>query len=416
MGGGNSVCAQRLFGVSRPIVAGLAFCFTLLLTAQAGHAQPAPPAPGSSGSTLNPYATSSGYAKRISAARSEKCRTKSVQDLIKLLKDGLPTLEWQIVEAKRSAETWQEILTSKESEGATADAIDALKNVIRKYYNMISDLTNEVNQQRSDIKSLEGKPPCPEPKAAAQPPPGPTGPPSTPGGFGALPICGDVSAEIKGLTEEIAKLNKEEPSLQAALAKDISNNEAAQRDQSMGSLQRASFQARVDADRKQIDANHAKINSDRKRIAALYGVPPCPETPQAAAPPPAGQNLPCRTKDDDSEYVRLDAELERLSQEHDKLFPAATNPAGKAALSENNKKIEDVIRKKDAIRAREPCPPQPAAGEVPPENEHGMAPNQPNGPGLPFGFGFGGGGGFGFGGSDEGQSDRGFGKNQNRKP
>src|SRR5216684_409763 len=80
MGIGSRVRTRQLFGISRPIVVGLAFGFTILLNVQAGHAQSAPPAPGSGGSTLNPYATSSGCAKQISVARGEKCRTKSVQD------------------------------------------------------------------------------------------------------------------------------------------------------------------------------------------------------------------------------------------------------------------------------------------------------------------------------------------------
>lgn len=146
----------------------------------------------------------------------------------------------------------------------------------------------------------------------------------------------------------------------------------------------------------------------------------CP--PQAAAvpmPPPSGPppgaNPPCRTKNDDSEYVRLDAELERLSQEHDKFFLAATNPSGKAALNENNRQIEEVIKKKDAIRARQPCVTEPKAVQVPPANEHGMAPTQQGGPGFPFGFG-GGSFGFGFGGgSDDVQRDRGFGNDPNRR-
>jgi hypothetical protein len=57
-------------------------------------------------------------------------------------------------------------------------------------------------------------------------------------------------------------------------------------------------------------------------------------------------------------------------------------------------------------------PPPPG---VPPNDEHGMAPIQPGGPGFPFGFG-GGSFGFGFGGgSDDGQRDRGFGNDPNRR-
>jgi hypothetical protein len=498
MGTRSRVRTLRRSGTSRPMIAGLILVFGVLLSTQASLAQQAQSAP-------QPYEEMDDwYLKKVNAALDEKCRTQKVQDAIKSIKENLPSDDWAVVEFKRQAELDQEILTDKERDG---ESVDGIKAVLKDALSNASKYTNRAIRERYDLSKLEAKPPCAEPKGtrATQPPP-----PKPPAEFGALPLCGDVSAEIKRLTEELTKLSKERTGLEATLAKDTREYNAAaalypEKNIGNGSTYFPEVDPRVisartamEADQRRLADTRTKIESDKKRIAALYGVPPCTETPQASAPPaptppgpPLGANPPCRTKDDDSEYVRLDAELERLSQEREKLIPAAaspagktalsennkkiedvmrkkdairarepcppepksvevppcltgddkseylrldaelqrlsqerdnlipaaTNPAGKAALSENNKKIEDVMRKKDAIRARESCPPQPAAGQVPPENEHGMAPNQPSGPGLPFGFGFGGGSGFGFGGgSDEGQSDRGFGKNQNRKP
>jgi hypothetical protein len=433
MGIGSRVWALFLFGVSRPIIAGLAFGFALLLTAQAGLAQPSQPAPGTRGSESNSRATSRGHAKEISAARGAKCRTKSVQDLIELLKAGLPTLEWEIVENRRSAETWQEIPTTKESEGAPADTISALKNVIKVMYNFISDLTNEVNQQRSDIKSLEAKPPCPESKSAAQPPP--NSPPPAPGGFGALPPCGDVSAEIKSLTQELTKLSKEETSLEATLAKHTSDYNAAVKEYPSQTIVRnggssswttddprvESARSAVEADQKRVDDNRAKIKADKDRIVALYGVPPCPEPPKTAGPPPTAP--PCYSGANAAqiaaEIAAYQAELDRLTAEYIKL---SASPGTGPAMLKNATESAELEKKIGALKDIRPCPdptrtatpPGPPPGANPPsDNEHGMAPTMPGNSGFGFGFG---GGGFGFGGgSDEGQRDRGFG-DRNRRP
>ena len=86
--------------------------------------------------------------------------------------------------------------------------------------------------------------------------------------------------------------------------------------------------------------------------------------------------------------------------------------AGEAALRASNRRADDIQRQKEEIRSRPPCPPEPKAVQVPPENEHGMAPMMPGNSGFGFGFG-----GFGFGGgSDDEQRDRGFRNDRNRRP
>jgi len=426
MGIGPRMRALILLGFRRPMIAGLVLGFALLLITQASPAQqtnpvPQPNAIADDGADKASKATKSLeeiLAKNVRDALKEKCRTPTVESALTHLYIELPDLKWGLAAWEELEHEEQRNLALDRQQGVSSELMSITKEGIQRTSGYIRDIKSKIAQDESDLKKLEAKPACAGTSAATQPPP--------PGESGAVLPCGDVSAEIKRLTEEATRLSKEETNLKATLAKHTSEYTASARDYGSADPRAQSAAAAMTNDQKQLIATQASIQADKKRIVALYGVPPCTETPQAAAPlPPApspgppqegGQNLPCRTKDDDSEYVRLDAELERLSQEHEKLFPAATNPAGKAALNENNKKIEDVMRKKDAIRAREPCPPQPAAGQVPPENEHGMAPTQPSGPGFPFGFG-GGSFGFGFGGgSDEGQSDRGIGKNQNRKP
>ena len=247
---------------------------------------------------LDAHATSHEYKKQIAAARAGKCRSKAVDELIERLKNGLPALQQQLIADKRAAEAMQEWITAEESDGGPPDRIAALKKIMKEYYEFASRDANAIKQQQYDIEKLEGMPPCPERHEAAEPPP--LAPPAQPPGpFGPLPPCGDVSAEINKLTEELTRLNKDEVGLEAALAKDTHDYKVA--DALYPHIGNATFWEEdprvksahdaMDADQKRVDDNRAKIKTYKDRIAALYGVPPCP-VPGAGTPPPADGPTP----------------------------------------------------------------------------------------------------------------------------
>jgi hypothetical protein len=119
-----------------------------------------------------------------------------------------------------------------------------------------------------------------------------------------------------------------------------------------------------------------------------------------------------------AQIAAYQAELDRLTAEYIKL---SASPGTGPAMLKNATESAELEKKIGALKDIPQCPdptrtatpPGPPPGANPPsDNEHGMAPVQPGGPGFGFGFG---GGSFGFGGgSDDGQRDRGFRNNQDR--